>query len=65
MEKKLEIAFRCHNRGSRSKFIWSVAFSGEAGMSILKPASLGLIVCIGVLGLFFEKNKAQLMCDLV
>ncbi|HOP92971.1 MAG TPA: hypothetical protein PLP24_06315 [Acetivibrio thermocellus] len=39
------------------KFIWSVAFSGEAGMSILKPASLGLIVCIGVLGYFLRKIK--------
>lgn len=39
------------------KFIWSVAFSGEAGMSILKPAILGLIVCIGGLGFYFRKQK--------
>ena len=29
------------------KVIWSVIFSGEAGLSILKPAMLGLIICIG------------------
>jgi hypothetical protein len=39
------------------KFIWSIAFSGEAGMSILKPALLGLIVCIGGLSYFFKKHK--------
>ena len=39
------------------KFIWSIAFSGEAGMSILKPALLGLVVCIGGLGYFFKKHK--------
>lgn len=35
------------------KFIWSIAFSGEAGMSILKPALLGLVICIGGLSYFF------------
>ena len=39
------------------KFIWSIAFSGEAGMSILKPALLGLVICIGGLSYFFKKNK--------
>ena len=39
------------------KFIWSVAFSGKAGMSILKPALLGLIVCIAGIGFFFKKYK--------
>lgn len=39
------------------KFVWSIAFSGEAGMSILKPALLGLVVCIGGLGYFFKKHK--------
>jgi len=39
------------------KFIWSVAFSGEAGMSILKPALAGLIICIGGLYYFFKKYK--------
>jgi len=38
------------------KFIWSIAFSGEAGMSILKPALIGLIVCIGGLYYFFKKH---------
>ena len=33
------------------KFIWSIVFSGEAGMSILKPALTGLIVCI--VGLYY------------
>lgn len=39
------------------KFIWSIAFSGEVGMSILKPALLGLIVCISGLYYFFKKHK--------
>ncbi|GAE87994.1 hypothetical protein [Acetivibrio straminisolvens] len=39
------------------KFIWSIAFSGEAGMSILKPALLGLILCVGVLSYFLRKIK--------
>jgi len=41
------------------KFLWSIVFSGEAGMSILKPALLGLIVCIGVLGYFYKKFKRK------
>ena len=36
------------------KILWSVVFSGEAGMSILKPAIIGLIVCIG--GIYFYKK---------
>mgnify|MGYP000480305581 FL=1 len=39
------------------KAIWSITFSGEAGMSILKPAILGLIICIGALGYYFKKHK--------
>ena len=37
------------------KIVWSVIFSGEAGMSILKPAIIGLIVCIG--GIYFYKKS--------
>jgi hypothetical protein len=39
------------------KIIWSIAFSGEAGMSILKPALIGLIVCIVGLYYYFKKHK--------
>lgn len=39
------------------KIIWSVAFSGEAGMSIIKPAILGLIICIGGLAYFFRRHN--------
>lgn len=39
------------------KSIWSVAFSGEAGMSILKPALFGLVVCIVGLSYFFKKHR--------
>ena len=38
------------------KFIWSIVFSGEAGMSILKPALLGLVICIGGLAYFIKKQ---------
>lgn len=39
------------------KFIWSVAFSGEAGMSILAPALVGLVACVGGLYYFFRRHK--------
>lgn len=38
------------------KVIWSVAFSGEAGMSILKPAITGLLVCIAAI-YYYKKHK--------
>jgi len=41
------------------KLIWSIAFSGEAGLSILIPALVGLIVCIGALGYFFRKRRPK------
>ena len=41
------------------KSVWSVAFSGEAGLSVLKPALLGLVVCIGVLGFIMRKHKRK------
>lgn len=39
------------------KSIWSIAFSGDAGMSILKPAIIGLIVCIVGIYYFIKKQK--------
>ena len=36
------------------KVLWSVVFGGEAGMSILKPAITGLIICIG--GFYYHKK---------
>ncbi|MDD4678780.1 MAG: hypothetical protein PHN25_06245 [Tissierellia bacterium] len=36
------------------KIMWSIVFSGEAGASILKPAIIGLIVCIG--GIYYYKK---------
>lgn len=39
------------------KFTWSVVFGGDAGMSVLKPALFGLIVCIGVLSYFLRNPK--------
>lgn len=41
------------------KFIWSIAFS-EAGMSILKPALVGLIVCIGGLYYYYYKKHKRI-----
>jgi CHASE2 domain-containing sensor protein len=38
------------------KLIWGIAFSGKAGISILKPALLGLIICICGLSYFFKKQ---------
>lgn len=41
------------------KILWSVAFSGEAGMSILKPAIAGLTLCISALYYFKKRQKAK------
>ena len=39
------------------KFIWSIVFSGEAGMSILAPALVGLVVTIGGIYYFLKKKR--------
>jgi len=39
------------------KVLWSVVFSGEAGLSILKPAITGLIICIGGFYYYIKKLK--------
>lgn len=41
------------------KFIWSIAFGGEAGMSVLKPALLGLIICIVGVGYLFRRHNRR------
>lgn len=38
------------------KVIWSVIFSGNAGLSILKPAIIGLAICIGGFYYYFKKH---------
>lgn len=38
------------------KVLWSAIFAGDAGLSIIKPAVLGLVICIGVV-LYFKKKK--------
>jgi len=39
------------------KVAWSVTFSGEAGLSILKPAAIGLVVCIVGVFYFYRRKK--------
>jgi len=39
------------------KSSWSIIFGGKAGMSVLKPALTGLIICAVFLGYFFKKQK--------
>lgn len=41
------------------KILWSIAFSGEAGMSILKPAIAGLVICIGALYYYKKRHKSD------
>lgn len=41
------------------KVIWSVVFSGEVGLSILKPAILGLIICIVAFFFYLKKHKSK------
>lgn len=36
------------------KILWSVLFSGESGLSVLKPAITGLALCIG--GVYYHKK---------
>lgn len=37
------------------KITWSIVFSGDAGMSIIKPATTGVVICI--LGFLFYKRR--------
>jgi hypothetical protein len=41
------------------KIIWSVVFSGDAGLSILKPAIMGMVVCICGFYYYFKKSKSR------
>jgi len=41
------------------KVLWSVIFSGDAGLSILKPAIMGLIICVGGLYFYLKKRRAK------
>lgn len=40
------------------KIMWSIIFSGGAGMSVIKPAITGVVVCI--LGIFFYKRRLSI-----
>lgn len=37
------------------KSLWSIVFGGEAGMSVLKPAVTGLIICI--VGFYYYRRR--------
>lgn len=41
------------------KILWSVAFGGEAGKSILKPAIAGLIVSIGAIYYYIKRQNDE------
>lgn len=41
------------------KVLWSVVFSGAAGLSILKPAITGVIICIGGFYYFSKRQKSR------
>ncbi len=41
------------------KIIWSIVFSGDAGLSILKPAIMGLIICIGGIYYYLKRHKSK------
>jgi hypothetical protein len=38
-----------------AKMVWGVAFGGESGWAMLVPASLGLLICIGLVYIGFRK----------
>lgn len=37
------------------KIIWSIVFSGDAGISIIKPAIIGVVICVS--GFYFYKRQ--------
>lgn len=41
------------------KVLWGIIFSGDAGRSILKPAIIGLIICIGIICFYIKKHRAK------
>jgi hypothetical protein len=41
------------------KVIWSILFSGEAGLSILKPAIIGLIICLAGFYYYIKKYSKK------
>ncbi|HQD41425.1 MAG TPA: hypothetical protein PLE53_02260, partial [Bacillota bacterium] len=38
-----------------AKMIWSIAYGGEAGRSVLLPAVVGLVVCTGLIYLGYKR----------
>lgn len=40
-----------------AKILWSVAFGGESGMSILAPAIIGLIICVVLIYFGFKRSE--------
>ena len=43
--------------GALLKVFWSVAFGGESGASVVKPALLGLLICVSAVGLIRWKHR--------
>ncbi len=41
------------------KILWSIQTAGESGKSIIFPAIVGLLICIGILSYGFKKFKQQ------
>ena len=41
------------------KVLWSVIFSGDVGLSILKPAIMGVIICVVGLYFYLKRRKAK------
>lgn len=41
------------------KMLWSAIFAGDSGLSIIKPAITGLVVCIGVVYYIMRKKKEK------
>jgi hypothetical protein len=45
------------------KMVWSIQNAGDAGKSILIPALIGLLVCIGLLFYGFKKFEKKKNAD--
>lgn len=42
-----------------AKMLWSIAFGGESGKSVIIPAIIGLIICIGLIWIGFKKLEKK------
>ena len=43
-----------------SKLLWSITFSGEAGLAVIAPAAIGFVLCSGCLWLAMMLSRRRI-----